>query len=236
MSIIGRALGFMIGGAVYPSSPTTHNYTGSDQSYVVPAGVTFVRIKSWGAGAHGSNFSDYPSGGAGQYSYIEIPVTAGETLTVVVGGAGTQGGSASGPYGGGGDCVVNAGDGGAGSNGGGGGGKGTTANASTGAGASGVKRSSTWLARGGGGGGGSGTGGANRKGWGGGTYPNGDGAGATDAIFANGGSGIGDILTVGEDGQPAAAALPGNSGDSDNGGKGYGGGVGAATSGRVVIY
>ncbi len=60
--------------------------TGVDQSFVVPAGVTQIRVKLWGAGG-GSYTGDltHGRGGGGGFSYAELPVTAGETLTVVVG-------------------------------------------------------------------------------------------------------------------------------------------------------
>lgn len=237
-SLIGFAVG---ASAQYPASPTTLDYTGSDQTYNVPAGVTRIRVKAWGAGAAGANGSTYPGGGAGEYAFADLAVTPGEALTVIVGGKGLlcTGATGANAYGGGGAGSVNSSNGGnAAATGGGGGGKGTSGYCGDGGGASGVKRSSNWLCRAGGAGGGSYQSGANKKGYGGGTYPDADGQGAqSDTLLANGGSGVGDTLTAGEDGQASALALPGNSGDSDNGGKGYGGTSGTeATHGRVVIY
>lgn len=74
------------------------NYTGADQTFVVPAGVTRIRAKMWGAA--GGSTNSY-RGGCGGYVDAEIMVDPGETLTLIVG----QGGAAyknSSQYGGGG--------------------------------------------------------------------------------------------------------------------------------------
>lgn len=68
----------------------TFNYTGADQSFVVPTGVTSVKVYIWGGGGSGTttiNGSFY--GGAGAYVEGILTVTPGETLTIYVG----QGGS-----------------------------------------------------------------------------------------------------------------------------------------------
>jgi len=74
------------------------SYTGSDQSFVVPAGVTSLTAKLWGAGGSGGSdapnngqYGDGGKGGAAGYTTGTIAVTPGETLTLVVG----QGGSYS---------------------------------------------------------------------------------------------------------------------------------------------
>ncbi|MBK9109340.1 MAG: HYR domain-containing protein [Saprospiraceae bacterium] len=68
------------------------NYTGSLQTWVVPAGVTLVNVKAYGAqGGHG--------GGKGAFISGDIAVTPGETINILVGG---QGGEASNDDGGGG--------------------------------------------------------------------------------------------------------------------------------------
>ncbi len=70
----------------YPQQPTrTFSYTGADQSYVVPAGVTSLTVYMWGAGGGGGR---YLSGGAGAALQGTLTVTPGETLTIVVGQAG----------------------------------------------------------------------------------------------------------------------------------------------------
>ncbi len=85
--------------------PVTFAYTGADQTYTVPSGVTSVTVKEWGGGGSGGGPGYlYPSsGGGGGYSTATLAVTPGQVLTVMVG----AGGAASGPtvpadYGGGG--------------------------------------------------------------------------------------------------------------------------------------
>ncbi len=80
------------------SSSQAFSYTGSSQTFTVPAGVTSVTIKAWGAGAGGSVDS---AGGAGGYATGAVSVTAGETLNVYLGGAGLY--NSSGGYNGGGE-------------------------------------------------------------------------------------------------------------------------------------
>ena len=74
------------------SGTNTFTYTGSAQSYTVPAGVTSVTVKMWGAG--GGNGG---SSGAGAYLTGSLAVTPGQVLSLIVGGSGNSGG-----YGGGG--------------------------------------------------------------------------------------------------------------------------------------
>ncbi len=83
--------GDMVGrgpGIVYPASPTTLTYTGANQSYIVPAGVTRIRVKVWGAGGAQSIGGN---GGSGGYTSGEVAVTPGETITVKVGQGGPVG-------------------------------------------------------------------------------------------------------------------------------------------------
>ena len=132
------------GTAEAATSPTTFSFTGTTQSYVVPAGTTAITISAFGAqgGNGGTCAATQPVcgtpgvGGLGAQVTSIIPVTPGETLTVVVGGRGNDGATTmlpgtacfetlvvtvggSGGFGGGGD----GGDGGcpAGASGGGGG-------------------------------------------------------------------------------------------------------------------
>jgi hypothetical protein len=65
-------------------------YTGADQSFVVPAGVSSLDVVMRGAGGGGSSrqpagLFDAASGGAGAYVTGTISVTPGETLRIVVG-------------------------------------------------------------------------------------------------------------------------------------------------------
>ena len=73
-------------------------YSGSDQSYTVPSGVTSVTISMWGAGGGGGQAGGY--GGGGAYVNGTLAVTAGMSLRIIVGQGGSVGASSS--YGGGG--------------------------------------------------------------------------------------------------------------------------------------
>ena len=60
----------------------------SDSTWVVPAGVTYIFVKMWGAGGGGGAYGGWRQGsnaGGGGYSQGIIPVTAGETITYRVG-------------------------------------------------------------------------------------------------------------------------------------------------------
>ena len=76
--------------------------TGSDQTYTVPTGVTSVVVTMWSAGGGGSG----STGGAGVYVKGIMAVTPGQTLKVVVGGAGRYNSGVR-PYGGGGSGGAN---------------------------------------------------------------------------------------------------------------------------------
>lgn len=78
----------------------TFSYTGSTQNFTVPSGVSSVNVKIWGAGGAGSD----GSGGSGAFLKGTLAVTAGQTLTFVVGGGGSYSNStvSAGGYGGGG--------------------------------------------------------------------------------------------------------------------------------------
>jgi hypothetical protein len=88
-------------------------YTGQEQTFKVPQGVTAIKILGFGAGGGGSSggYGSESLGGAGGRVKATLPVTPGEELNIFVGGQG----STSGGYHGG-------GDGGSGGYGGGGGG------------------------------------------------------------------------------------------------------------------
>jgi|GEM_PF-3608572 len=82
-------------------------YTGSEQSWTVPAGVTSIDVKLWGAGGGG----DYngSSGGSGGFVKGTLAVTPGQILKIVVGEGGSKADNsagntspAAGSYGGGG--------------------------------------------------------------------------------------------------------------------------------------
>lgn len=66
--------------------------TGADQAFTVPAGVTSLTVKAWGAGGASnsatSTEADRARGGPGGFVRATIAVTPGETLTIKVGTGG----------------------------------------------------------------------------------------------------------------------------------------------------
>ncbi len=79
-------------------------YSGGLQSWTVPAGVTTVQVKVWGAAGGGANsfyWGQQAKGGGGGYSIGYLAVIPGQTLSLVV-GQGGQLSSTSTTYGGGG--------------------------------------------------------------------------------------------------------------------------------------
>jgi streptogramin lyase len=63
------------------TSPAIFNYLGAQQNFTVPAGVTQLTVDAYGAAG----------GAGGGYVQATIPVTPGESLAVLVGGAGAGG-------------------------------------------------------------------------------------------------------------------------------------------------
>ncbi len=86
----------------------TFNYTGSDQNWTVPAGVTSVTIEAWGAQG-GSGYQNHV-GGKGAYIKGTFTVTPGDVLKITVGGKGeTAVDSLDGGGGGGGSFISKSG-------------------------------------------------------------------------------------------------------------------------------
>lgn len=94
-----------------------YNFTGADQFFVVPVGVTSLNIEMWGAGGAGGDSGSYGGvGGAGAYLKGKLTVTSGSTLTLIVGQRGTVAGGFN--YGGGGAASIGGLNGSGGSGGG----------------------------------------------------------------------------------------------------------------------
>ncbi len=193
-------------------------------SFVVPANVTSIAVKGWGAGGGGGGSDGMVvggSGGGGSFATGNVAVTPGETLAVTVGGGGTIG-LANATGAGGGKA--------AGGGGGAGGAAGTLDNSGGGGGGGGgtfLYRGTTLLfaAGGGGGGGGAGAGSAAASGDGGPGDVNGS------SVTSGGTGGIkGSMATeTGANGFNRGAAEGGGGGGG--GGGGYkGGGAGMVTS------
>jgi hypothetical protein len=69
-----------------------YSYTGSDQFLVIPAGVTWIFLKLWGAGGGAGRRGGWEwgsDGGGGGHTRGLFPVTPGETLLIKVGRGGT---------------------------------------------------------------------------------------------------------------------------------------------------
>jgi hypothetical protein len=229
-------------------------FTGAEQNYTVPCGVTNLTIDAFGAkganGASGANNSTGGIGGFGGHAQGVLTVTSGQSISVFVGGQPTSGlggynGGATG--GGSGSTITGGGGGGAtdirlGGNalsnrilvaGGGGGG-----------GAMGCQSPNANGGNGGSGGGGNGSNGTNA------TEGNLSAGGGSGAIGVNGGAfGVGCNGFYGSVGGNAIGEIGGNGGNAPNcccftffsipggggGGGGYlgGGGGGGGTAGDV---
>lgn len=197
----------------------TFSYTGSEQVFTVPVGVTSITVDARGGAGGGKSYYGYdPHGGHGGRVYAVLPVSPNETLYIFVGSAGE---SANGGFNGGG----NAGHCCFGGTGGGG--------------ASDIREGSDQIAfrilvAGGGGGvggifrtGGDGGAGGTRKGADGesGRYEmsaNGHGGkGGTQTAGGHGGKGGHPLTSSGKSGKPGASGELGNGGTGGMGGPGY---------------
>lgn len=230
----------------------------------VPAGITSITVKAWGAGGSHSSVGAGQDGGGGGYVTAELPVTAGETLTVVVG----DGGRAASGSSGGASAISPGGNGGRGGGGGasgllrastrlliapGGGGGGATGAGGPGGGLVGA----TGGAPSGGGGGTQSTGGTGTGGGSDGTSSSGGngvvtvGAGGGGGYYGGGGSGFAGggwggagggsaLVPAGGSTVPGSGANAGNNGDPDYAGNAGRGGISTALNGMpgriVIIY
>jgi|SRR5579862_1932289 len=209
------------------ASKKTFKYTGSEQMFVVPAGVTQVTITASGAaGASGFDYgySKYTApGGLGARVRATLAVTPSETLAIFVGGDGGDGG-----FNGGGPS-------GPGSNG--------SKNSGRGGGASDVRQGGDKLANrvvvGGGGGGGGNAGaclytscGYSRGGQGGNGGREGGKSGGDALGPAAGGGGEGGTEDAGGKGGPGGSGrCPGSNGKRGAGGSGGGNRTGCGDDG-----
>ncbi|HXB40794.1 MAG TPA: hypothetical protein VNZ49_09655, partial [Bacteroidia bacterium] len=73
----------------------TYNYTGANQTFVVPCGVFSATVQVWGGGGGGggTDGSGTPAtgGGGGAYATSVLALVPGNTLTMIVGGGGAAG-------------------------------------------------------------------------------------------------------------------------------------------------
>ena len=91
---------------------TSFAFTGMDQVFVVPNGVTSIWVKLWGAGGGSWDATQGGPGGGGGFVLAELAVSAGEQLTIVVGERGQDSFAQTVIYGGGGHGGLFAGNGG----------------------------------------------------------------------------------------------------------------------------
>ncbi len=241
-------------GDIGGSGPQTFNYTGSQQTWTVPTGVTSITVDMTGAAGGDSSDDDIPTtpGGKGGRVQATLPVTPGQTLYINVGGMGGH------------VCSTNYSDGGW--NGGGGGGCATGYHiGGSGGGASDIRSGGTDLsnriivAGAGGGGGGdndsyhsgnggdagspnglAGTDGANTSGGGGGTWSAGGGVGPRGGSGTAGGfgtGGLGGVIAAANGAGGGGGYYGGGGGNCTANGTGGGGGGGSSwTSGSSVTY
>lgn len=86
----------------YAQTSITYSAIGANQYYVVPPGVTSLAIECWGARGGKSAAPQNNFGGKGAHAYGEFNVSPGDTLVVIVGHIGENGGAAGTNIGGGG--------------------------------------------------------------------------------------------------------------------------------------
>jgi hypothetical protein len=205
--------------ALHAATTATFDYTGAEQDWVVPTGVTSITVQAFGA-AGGSGKTQAAagnsSGGTGGSVTATIAVTPGQTLAIFVGGHGTD--------------ATGTDTGTGGFNGGGSANFANNGRAAGGGGASDVRQGGTALGdrvvvAGGGGGGGAGF-----------TSAGGDGGAGGGTTGANGGNsggafgGSGGTPTAG--GAGGAADSPGDTQSGTDGAAGTGG-VGGGSVGQA---
>ena len=211
--------------SVIVSGTQTFSYTGSQQTFTIPGGVTSITIKAWGAQGGDGGPTGPSIGGKGGYSTGDLSVNAGETINIYVGGEGVdyvmQG---SGGWNGGGDTNATSND---------------NKRPGTGGGASDVRYNGTSysnrviVAGGGGGAGGWQGNGLSHGGAGGGStgedgdnkWYNGDGKGGTQSAGGAGGAN--------NTGSPGGLGYGGRGKGTSHGGGGGGGGYYGGGGGRV---
>jgi subtilisin-like proprotein convertase family protein len=195
------------------------NFTGSTQTFTVPAGITSIIVKAWGAGGGGGGGDGRPggSGGGGAYSSSTLSVIPGQVYTIYVGGPGQAGTG----------CVTGTGGGNGGfgygtaGRGGNAGPSGCSGAGAGGGGGSAVLLGATPLVVAAGGGGGGGGGNDVNAGAGGGGGTNGASTSVGGGVFGASGS---------INGNNAA-----NHGGDGGGGGGGGGGLNGGTAGSTPL-
>ncbi len=230
-------------GGIHPAGGQVVYTTAGNDTFTVPAGITSITVKSWGAGGGGGGAgrsSSGADGGGGGYSTSVLSVTPGETLTVSVGGGGNGGvgtnNSGAGGGGGGYSAILRGSTPLLVAAGGGGGGGGGYNSGNTGGSAGGGGGMSGIAGGGGGGSGGTqGTGGSGGSG--------GSNSGSSGSYLLGGDGGDGRSSQGGDGGASNGGTTGGGDGGANDvtnryagggggGGGYYGGGGGTGSSSR----
>jgi len=221
-----RNVGFSAGSFVV-SGNAVFAYTGSNQSWVVPGGVTAATALLWAGGGGGGGTGGTTGGGGSGFVQVTFTTTPGETLTMIVGQGGqswtdSNTGDSANAFGGGGFANRRAGG-----------------NSGAGGGRSAIRRSDTELFTAGAGGGGSPAGVEQRGGFGGGTV---GGSGNFGTIPAGGGTqSVGGVASnnFGGNATPGSLHVGGNASTTGTGfgaTGGCGGGGGYFGGGGSDLY
>jgi hypothetical protein len=219
----------LVGATSAQAETFTFGFTGAEQTFPVPAGVTSIHVVAVGARGGGGVGNGAP-GGLGARVTTDLSVSPGQTVFVEVGGNGEDGAGNSGGKGGfngGGECFVEENSGS-----GGGGGGGATDVRLTSRSQPNSLASRLVVAAGGGGSGGSGSGGAGGAagqdgGGAAGTEPGGAGTAGTPTGGGTGEPNVGSAGTVGQGGKGGYPYSKSGGGAGGGGGGGlFGGGGG----------
>ena len=199
-------------------------YTGAEVTFTVPTAGSYTIIATGAGGGNYNNFGGGYAGGLGAIVDGTFALSAGEVLTIIVGGSGADGGN---PGGGGGTFVVGPGGTPLVIAGGGGGGS----NWTSGGNAGGLANNGGTGGKGGGGGSGGGGGG------GGGLAADGTGglSGYYNGVRAGGGGGLSfDDGGAGGSGGAGAGGFGGGGAGGVTGGSGGGGGYSGGNGGLAT--
>ncbi len=85
-TLIAAPAAYADGDSAPGSSNTVFTYTGSEQTYTVPEGITHLNMVVAGGGGSGGSSDGGSVGGAGAVVKTELDVTPGDVLTIRVGG------------------------------------------------------------------------------------------------------------------------------------------------------
>jgi len=79
------------GGSTADCGEATFELTETQEVFLVPAAVSYMHVKAWGAGANGEGQCSFDDGGLGGFTEAVFPVEPGTPLIVIVGQRGRAG-------------------------------------------------------------------------------------------------------------------------------------------------